>query len=110
MTEKEKNIILYFFGLFISVVGLWWICLSVVPGGIVKPEPLTNDLVVRLTSGVNNSKAETLGDIAYIEKIYKIPLSATVAPEPDENGFGQIAVENAAEHAEETETSEEKEK
>lgn len=97
MTEKEKNIILYFFGLFISVVGLWWICLSVVPGGIGKTEPLTNDLVLRLSSNVNNSKAETLGDIAYIEKIYKIPLSATVAPEPDENGFGQIAVENAAE-------------
>ena len=97
MTEKEKNLILYFFGLFLSVIGLLWICVSVVPGGIVKPEPLTNDLVVRLMSGVNNSKAEALGELAYIEKIYKIPLSATVSPEPDESCFGQIAVENAVE-------------
>ena len=37
---------------------------------------------------VNNAASDALGELTYIRKMYTIQESATVAPEPDPNGFG----------------------
>ena len=56
----------------------------------------TTDLVARLDTSINNSKANALSGIAYIPKHYSIPESDTVAPAPDEVNFGSVSPENAA--------------
>ena len=54
------------------------------------------NLVSRLDTGLNNAKANALSDIAYIPKHYTIPEGETVAPRPQESGFGSVTPENAA--------------
>lgn len=60
--------------------------------GAVSAVNETKSLVLRMGDNLdvfmNNAASDALSDIAYIKKIFVIPESATVAPKPDENGFG----------------------
>ena len=56
----------------------------------------STNLVTRLDTAMNNSKAEALKDIAFIPKHYSIPEGATVAPKPQEANFGSVSPDNAS--------------
>lgn len=96
MTERRKNRISYCLGVLLAVVALSWICCSVNPGGG-RRNAVKNDLTARLSVSVNNAKSDALGDVSYIEKVKKIPLADTVAPEPLEECYGTVSCENAGE-------------
>lgn len=56
----------------------------------------TTNLISRLDTSLNNSKANALSDIAFIPKHYSIPEGETVAPRPNEANFGSVSPTDAA--------------
>ena len=85
----------------VSVGVLAWSLLNLHPDTTVgssegsRPQGSIN-LVSRLDDGLNNSKANALRDITYIPRHYSIPEGDTVAPKPQEAGFGSVSPANAA--------------
>ena len=74
----------------LSVIILLFVSMVISPGAAEKTEVRKN-LVSELAQQVYNAKAEALGEVSYIRKIYKIPLDQAVAPEPAESCFGEIS-------------------
>ncbi|MBR0160874.1 MAG: phosphodiester glycosidase family protein [Oscillospiraceae bacterium] len=85
---------------FVSLVTLCWTLENVHPDTKSTTSTIrtagTTNLVSRLDSSLNNSKAEALSDITFIPKHYSIPEGETVAPKPQESNFGSVSPENAA--------------
>ncbi len=84
----------------VSLVGLAWSLLYIHPDTNTGSDSVrtagTTNLVSRLDSGLNNSKATALSDITFIPKHYSIPESDTVAPKPQESKFGSVSPDNAS--------------
>ena len=57
----------------------------------------STDIVSRLESNVNNSKADALSNITFIPKHYTIPEGDTVAPAPNPSAFGTVSIDRAEE-------------
>ncbi len=84
----------------LSLAALLWTLQNVSPDTSpmdhVEKGTATTDLVARLDTSINNSKANALSGIAYIPKHYSIPESDTVAPAPEEANFGSVSPDDAA--------------
>ena len=84
----------------LSLAALLWTLQNVSPDtspmDYVEKGTATTDLVARLDTSINNSKANALSGIAYIPKHYSIPESDTVAPAPEEANFGSVSPDDAA--------------
>lgn len=92
----------------LSIFALLWVAVNVHPGtGTATASSTENrlDLVGKLDVFVNNAASSALENVTYIKKIYTIPESDLVAPEPDPAKFGvtddpmvvQAVVDSAAE-------------
>lgn len=75
-----------------STVGLLgWAVLNLHPASDARSQSGADTrlrLSDKLDVYVNNAASDALGELTYIRKMYTIQESATVAPEPDPNGFG----------------------
>lgn len=81
----------------IALLSLCWILVNVHPdsGTATTGAASTRlDLVSRLDTYANNAASEALGELAYIPKVYTIPESDVVAPEPDSTKFGSTTDPN----------------
>ncbi len=92
----------------IAILVLAWVGVNVHPGTGTATGSSTEtrlDLVGKLDVFINNAASDALENVAYIKKIYTIPESDLVAPEPDPSKFGstsdpmvvQAVVDSAAE-------------
>lgn len=84
----------------ISLGVLMWTLQNVHPDSSEMTETVrslgSTNLPSRLETGLNNSKADALSDIAFIPKHYSIPEGETVAPRPSESNFGSVSPAEAA--------------
>lgn len=92
----------------LAILALLWVAVNVHPGtGTAVASSTENrlDLVGKLDVFMNNAASSALENVTYIKKIYTIPESDLVAPEPDPAKFGvtddpmvvQAVVDSAAE-------------
>ena len=92
----------------LAILALLWVAMNVHPGtGTAVASSTENrlDLVGKLDVFMNNAASSALENVTYIKKIYTIPESDLVAPEPDPAKFGvtddpmvvQAVVDSAAE-------------
>ena len=75
----------------LAVLALLWVAVNVHPGtGTAVASSTENrlDLVGKLDVYMNNAASGALENVTYIKKIYTIPESDLVAPEPDPAKFG----------------------
>ena len=98
----------YLLLILLSLFALVWALVNIHPGtGTATASSTENrlDLVGKLDVFVNNAASNALENVTYIKKIYTIPESDLVAPEPDPAKFGvtddpmvvQAIVDSAAE-------------
>ena len=74
----------------ISTVLLLSISVFMNPGTDNIKTKSSKDLTSQLGQNIYNAKADAMGNISEIKKIYKIPMEETIAPKPDENCYGII--------------------
>lgn len=101
--STAKRVVHGFFGLIFAVISLavlGWAAINIHPATstatFTKGYSSTN-LITRVETLANNSKADSLSGLTTIKKVYKIPENDLVAPKPDSSCYGRLPVSRAAE-------------
>ena len=100
--STAKRVLQGFAGLvfaFISLFVLTWAAINVHPAtgtATFSKSVSSTNLISRIDASANNAKADSLGDLAVIKKIYRIGDNDLVAPKPNPAFFGRTPVDDAA--------------
>lgn len=58
--------------------------------GATEIDAARKDLSIQVEQEINNAKADALGELSYVKKIYKLPLDADMGPQTDQTKYVEI--------------------